>query len=102
MSEKLLSQLVVASLVGLVVGCASVRLVARENDPTEKEILIERCGWNLDEEGETKEVRVGERETIGAVKVHMNYLYALGTVLSLGHWMPFDITYEVNKYEVNK
>ena len=53
-------------------------------------------------EGETKEVRVGERETIGAVKVHMNYLYALGTVLSLGHWMPFDITCEVNKCEVNK
>ena len=102
MTENLLSQLVLASLVGLVVGCASVRLVARENDPTEKEILIERCGWNLDEEGETKEVRVGERETIGAVKVHMNYLYALGTVLSLGHWMPFDVTYEVNKYEVSK
>lgn len=93
----MLSQLFVVSLVGLAVGCASVRLVARENDLTEKEILIERCGWNLDEEDETKEVRVGERETIGSVKVHMNYLYAIGAVLSLGHWMPFDITYEVNK-----
>ena len=97
MTGKLLLQLLATSLVGFVAGCASVRLVANEDNPTEVETLVERCGWNLDEEEETKEIRVGGRETIGAVKVHMNYFYALGTVLSLGHWMPFDITYEVNK-----
>jgi len=83
----------------LLVGCASVRLVARESDPYEKEILVEKCGWSLDMEGGKTEIRVAQRETIGAVKVHSNFLYALGTVLSLGHWIPFQITYEVNQNE---
>ena len=78
-------------------GCASVRLVAREMNPQEKETFVNECGWSEDLEGGKTEIRVGERETLGAVKFHTNYLYALGSVLSFGIWIPFDITYEVNK-----
>ena len=81
----------------IVTGCASVRLVARETNPQEKEAFVNECGWNMDLEGGKTEIRVGGRETIGAVKLHTNYLYALGSVLTFGIWMPFDITYEVNK-----
>lgn len=77
-------------------GCASLRLVAREKSPHEKEIFVEQCGWDLDLEGGKKEIRVSERGTIGAVHIHTNYFYALMTVISLGHWMPFDVRYEVN------
>ena len=51
----------------------------------------------MDLEGGKTEIRVGGRETLGAVKLHTNYLYALGSVFTFGIWMPFDITYEVNK-----
>ncbi len=78
-------------------GCASVRVVARETNPVEKEIFIEQCGWSSDLEGKKTEVRVSERGTIGAVTVHYNFFYALGTLVSLGHWMPFQITCEVNE-----
>ena len=81
----------------IVTGCASVRLVVRETNPQEKEAFVNECGWSIDLEGGKTERRVGERETLGAVKLHTNYIYALGTVLSFGIWMPFDITYEVNK-----
>ena len=78
-------------------GCASVRVVARETNPVEKEIFVEQCGWSSDLEGKKTEIRVSERGTIGAVTVHYNFFYALGTLVSLGHWMPFQITYEVNE-----
>ena len=81
----------------IVTGCASVRLVARETNPQEKEAFVNECGWSKDLEGGKTEIRVGGRETLGVVKFHTNYLYALGSVLSFGIWMPFDITYEVNK-----
>ena len=41
--------------------------------------------------------RVSERGNLGAVTVHYNFFYALGTLVSLGHWMPFQITCEVNE-----
>lgn len=91
------SALCIVPLLCLLVGCASVRLVARESNPYENEVFVEKCGWSLDMEGGKMEIRVAQRETIGAVNVHYNYLYALGTVLSFGHWIPFQITYEVNK-----
>jgi len=78
-------------------GCASVRVVARETNPVEKEIFVEKCGWSSDLEGKKTEIRVSERGTIGAVTVHYNFFYALGTLVSLGHWMPFQITCEVNE-----
>ena len=78
-------------------GCASVRVVARETNPMEKEIFVEQCGWSPDLEGRETEIRVSERGTIGAVTVHYNFFYALGTLVSLGHWMPFQITCEVNE-----
>jgi hypothetical protein len=81
----------------IVTGCASVRLVARETNPQEKESFVNECGWSMDLEGGKTEIRVGGRETLGAVKFHTNYLYALGSVFTFGIWMPFDITYEVNK-----
>ena len=46
-------------------GCASVRVVARETNPVEKEIFVEQCGWSSDLEGKKTEVRVSERGTIG-------------------------------------
>jgi hypothetical protein len=92
---KMMGTVVIAALI--MMGCASVRLVARETNPKEKEAFVNECGWSMDLEGGKTEIRVGERETLGAVKLHTNYLYALGSVLSLGIWMPFDITYEVNK-----
>ena len=88
---------IVVIAVLIATGCASVRLVARETNPQEKETFVNECGWSMDLEGGKTEIRVGERETLGAVKLHTNYLYALGSVLSFGIWMPFDITYEVNK-----
>ena len=83
-------------------GCASVRLVGREINPEEKEVFIEQCGWSYDLEGNSTEIRVGRRETIGAVTVHYNLFYALGTLISLGHWMPFQLTYELNEYKEAK
>ncbi len=87
----------VAMAVLLFAGCASVRIVAREENPTEKEVFVEQCGWSYDLEGGKREIRVGDRETIGAVTIHYNWFYALGTFFSCGHWMPFQITYEVNE-----
>ena len=78
-------------------GCASVRVVARETNPVEKEIFVEKCGWSSNLEVNKTEVRVSDRGTIGAVTVHYNFFYALGTLISLGHWMPFQITCEVNE-----
>lgn len=92
---KIIGMIVSAALIAT--GCASVRIVARETNPQEKETFVNECGWSMDLEGGKTEIRVGERETLGAVKLHTNYLYALGSVLSFGIWMPFDITYEVNK-----
>ena len=90
---------VVVFIMCMMAGCASVRLVACESNPHEHEVFVEKCGWTSDMEGGKTEIRVAQRETIGAVNVHFNYLYALGTVLSLGHWIPFQITYEVNQHE---
>ena len=92
---KMMGTVVIAALI--MTGCASVRLVARETNPPEKETFVNECGWSMDLKGGKTEIRGGELETLGAVKLHTNYLYALGSVLSFGIWMPFDITYEVNK-----
>ncbi len=46
-------------------GCASVRVVARETNPVEKEIFVEKCGWSSDLEVNKTEVRVSDRGTIG-------------------------------------
>ena len=87
----------VAVMLSLFMGCASVRVVARETNPVEKEIFVEKCGWSSDLEGNKTEVRVSDRGTIGAFTVHYNFFYALGTLISCGHWMPFQITCEVNE-----
>ena len=92
---KMVGLAAIAALIAT--GCASVRLVARETNLQEKESFVNECGWSTDLEGGKTEIRVGERETLGAVRLHTNYLYALGSVLSFGIWMPFDMTYEVNK-----
>ena len=88
---------VVVATVAAVTGCAKVRIVGREIDPTEEQRVIHRCGWNVRGEDETSEIRVERGKTLGAVKVSMNYLHALGTVLTLGLWMPIDLTWEVNR-----
>ena len=80
-----------------VLGCAKVRVVGREIDPIEESRVIHRCGWNFRGESETEMLHVEHGKTIGAVKVSMNYFQALGTVLTFGLWMPFDLTWEVNR-----
>ena len=91
--KTILACLIMASSV----GCAKVRIVGREIDPVVTERTIHRCGWNLNDEDETTEIRVSRLGTIGSVKVSMNYFQALGTVLSFGLWMPFNLTWEVNR-----
>lgn len=88
---------VVIAAVAAATGCAKVRIVGREIDPTEEQRVIHRCGWNVRGEDETSEIRVERGKTLGAVKVSMNYLHALGTVLTFGLWMPIDLTWEVNR-----
>lgn len=89
--------IIVCLVTALAIGCAKVRVVGHETDPVEHEIVVHRFGWNLNDASETREIRVGRGKTIGAVKVSMNYFQALGTVLTFGLWMPFDLTWEVNR-----
>lgn len=78
-------------------GCASVRIVGREDNPAEVERFVNTVGWSLDLEGGRMQVQLPERATLGAVEVHSSYWYAWGTVLTFGLWIPCDMTYEVNR-----
>ena len=46
---KMMGTVVIAALI--MTGCASVRLVARETNPQEKETFVNECGWSMDLEG---------------------------------------------------
>ena len=78
-------------------GCASVRVVAREENPKEVEDFLNLRGWSLDFEGGKEVIQRQDKATLGSFEVHSSYWYAWGTVLSFGWWIPFDITYEENK-----
>ena len=78
-------------------GCASVRVIGRESNPSERECFSNVRGWTWDLEGGKKTIDLPDRATIGSVAMHSSYWYAWGTVLTFGWWIPFDITYEVNQ-----
>ena len=92
-----MKSLILSIIVITFAGCASVRIVGRESNPTEIESFPVLCGWTRDLEGGKKTIKLHDRATIGSVKMHSCYLYAWGTVLSFGLWIPFDVTYEVNQ-----
>lgn len=89
---------VVGLLMVAVAGCASVRIVGREENPKEIERFAAPGGWSWDLEGGKEEIPLpDDRATLGSVELHSSYWYAWGTVLTFGWWIPFDITYEVNQ-----
>ena len=81
-------------LTSLAIGCARVRIAGIGNDPVEREMQVNRYGWNLRGEDETETVVVNPGKRIGAVTVKMNYLQALATVMTFGMWFKFDMTLE--------
>lgn len=86
------------ALTMLLVGCASVRVVGREENPKEIERFASPGGWSWDLEGGKEEILLpDDRATLGSVELHSGYWYAWGTVLTFGWWIPCDITYEVNQ-----
>jgi len=77
-------------------GCAQLRIVADERNPSETEVRESVCGWSANLEGGRKEIRAAQEQSLGAMAVHSSYWRAWGTVLSFGLWQPFEVVYEVN------
>lgn len=91
---RLLPVALAASL--LLAGCAQHRLVVQHPNPTGEAVTVSSSAFGF---GGVQRRTVAKCDTnlIDEVRVHQNLGQALGTVLTLGLWMPTTIEYRCAK-----